>query len=289
MSSQIIQRYTQDDLKLTGFYTPGETSKTVSILIHGFTSDPYTHAFWHTITTQLAAKQQASILIQTRGTGLQTEFVKKDGSGSYLGSYFERIEEAHLDITSFIEFLIEQGYQSICLIGHSLGTIKAVRYLFEGKYQEKISKLVLLAPFDKNAFIEKKAGKRWDEYLKIAQEKVQQGQGLAIVPIPEWEDFAISYQTFYSWYNRSDLSCLWDFYRKDYNFPYLHKIKLPVLVILGDQDESITYPEFGVDSKMALSVIKKHLPQAQTVLIPNCNHTYWGHHDQIGREVSQFV
>jgi predicted alpha/beta hydrolase family esterase len=34
------------------------------------------------------------------------------------------------------------------LQGHSLGTFKIVRYLFEGKYADKINKLILLAPFD---------------------------------------------------------------------------------------------------------------------------------------------
>ena len=42
-----------------------------------------------------------------------------------------------------------QGYSEFILAGHSLGTIKSVRYLFEGEYADTIRSLILLAPFDK--------------------------------------------------------------------------------------------------------------------------------------------
>ena len=63
----------------------------------------------------------------------------------------ELLEEAHLDISAWIKFLLDEGYQEIILQGHSLGTIKVIRYLFEGEYKNKISKLILLAPFEKHA------------------------------------------------------------------------------------------------------------------------------------------
>ncbi len=217
-----------------------------------------------------------------------TEFLKTDGEGIFLGSYYEKLDDAHLDLSCFIDFLLQDGYKDIALIGHSLGTIKAVRYLFEGKYKDRVSKLVLLAPFDKNAFIEAKAPRKWKEFLTIAQKKVEEGKGREIVPVPEWEDFAMSYETFYSWYEQSDLSCVFDFYRPDYNFPILSQILVPVKVIIGENDPFIAYSQFGTSVEGNMATLKKYLKDCETVIIPGSGHTYFGAEDRVSVEVANF-
>lgn len=281
-----IQVTTEDQLKLNGLYKAGDKTKSAVILIHGFTSDFYSHKFYHSISQKLEGQGNAVVLAQTRGTGIVTEFL---GSDKYIGSYYEKIEEAHLDISAFIEFLLEEGYSKIVLSGHSLGTIKSVRYLFEGKYKDKIKKLVLLAPFDKNVFIEVKASGKWNEFLETAKQKINDGKGRDIVPVPEYEDFSMSYQTFYSWYIQDDLSCMWDFYRKDYDFPVMKKVNVPVKVILGSKDEFISYKGFGTTSKGCLETMKKNIKDCQTVLIEGSEHCYEGFEDEVADEVSKFV
>lgn len=252
-----IQVITNDKLKLNGLYKVGDKTKPVVVMIHGFTSDFYSHKFYHSISQKLESQGNAVILAQTRGTGIVTEFLKTDGSGEYIGSYYEKIEESHLDITAFIKFLLDEGYLEIILAGHSLGTIKAIRYLFEGEYKDKIKKLVLLAPFDKNAFMEVKAPNKWHEFVEIAKQKIAEGKGREIVPVPEYEDFAMSYQTFYSWYIQDDLSCIWDFYRNDYDFPTMKKINIPTKVIIGSKDEYLSYSGFGTTTESCMEVMKK--------------------------------
>lgn len=285
----LIQTFTKDDIKLSGLYLAGDKSKSACIFIHGFTTDFYSHDFYHAITNELEKKSNAIVFSQNRGTGIQTEFIKRDGNGVFLGSYYEKLEEAHMDISAFIEFLSNEGYEDFVLIGHSLGTIKAVRYLFEGEYKDKISKLVLLAPFDKNAFMEIKAPGKWHEFLKVAEGKIKEGKGNDIVPIPEYEDYAMSYETFYSWYRQTDLNRVWDFYKKDYDFPILQKIGIPVKVIVGEKDNFIAYPTLGVDAKQSLEVIKKYIKNSETVLIPNSGHTFFGFEKALAEEVGRFV
>jgi pimeloyl-ACP methyl ester carboxylesterase len=219
---------------------------------------------------------------------LYTEFIKKGGTGLNLGSYYERIEESHLDISAFVEILIKEGYQKIGLIGHSLGTIKAVRYLFEGEHKDKISRLILLAPFDKNAFLERNAPGKWQEQLAQAEAKIADGKAEEIVPIPEFEEYPITYRTFVSWYNQTDLSRIWDFYQKDYDFPILKQINIPVKVIIGSEDVFIAYPEFGVSTESAMDTIKKHIKDCETVVIKSSGHTYLGFEDQVADEVVSF-
>lgn len=284
-----IQVVTEDKFKLSGLYKEGDKNKEAVILIHGFTSDFYSHKFYHTIAEKLEDQGNAIVLAQTRGTGIQTELIKVNNDAEYLGSYFEKIEDAHLDISAFIEFLINEGYTKIVLAGHSLGTVKSVRYLFEGKHNDKITKLVLLAPFDKNAFMQVKAPNKWHEFIEIAKKKIDEGNGREIVPVPEWEDFAMSYTTFYSWYRQDDLSCIWDFYRKDYDFPTLQKINVPVKIIVGDKDDFFVYKQLGTTYDDAINVFTKYINNSETVLIKGAVHTYLDHEDEVANEVNKFV
>lgn len=288
-SYNLVQVTTQDDIKLSGLYTPGDTTKSAAIFVHGFTTDFYSHAFYHHLTSALKNKSHASILIQTRGTGLHTEFLKSDGNGTFIGSYYEKLSDAHLDISAFIQFLNQQGHSNIILIGHSLGTIKAVRYLFEGQHRDKISKLILLAPFDKNVFMEIKAPGKLAEFLKVAKQKIALGQGREIVPVPQYEDYPMSYETFYSWYEPTDLNKVWDFHKPDYDFPILQQITIPLKAILGDQDEFVTYPQYNVSPHTALNTIKKYCPNSQTTIIPNANHTFFNLESQLATEIISFL
>lgn len=284
-----IQVNTEDGFKLNGLYKEGDKNKVATILIHGFTSDFYSHKFYHSIAEKLESQSNAIILAQTRGTGIQTEFIKTNGDAEYLGSYFEKIEDAHFDISAYVEYLLNNGYTKIVLAGHSLGTIKSVRYLFEGKYKDKITKLVLLAPFDKNAFMEVKAPNKWHDFVEIAKEKIDQGKGREIVPIPEWEDFSMSYITFYSWYKQDDLSCMWDFFRKDYDFPILQKINIPVKIIVGDNDDFFVYKQLGTSYEDAVNVLNKFIKNSEFVLINGAVHTYINHDEEVANEVVKFI
>jgi hypothetical protein len=46
MKAELIQTITEDELILNGLYLDGDKNKPVTILIHGFTSDFYSHKFF---------------------------------------------------------------------------------------------------------------------------------------------------------------------------------------------------------------------------------------------------
>ncbi len=286
-----FQVATYDQLLLNGLLLPGSPEKTACIFIHGFTTDFYSHVFYHTMAKALSDNGHAFILAQNRGTGVQTEVMRVGKPTVFLGSYFEKLEDAHLDISAFIELLQTQGYKKFCLIGHSLGTIKVVRYLSEGKHADSIEKIILLSPFDKNAYMERKMPGMLQSYVSRAKQEVANGNSEAQVPIPEFEDYAISYETYVSWYADSELNNMWDFYRERnaYSFPALQKIAVPTRVVLGENDQFMLFPEFGVSPQSALACIEKHVPNCKTKLIPNCNHIFSGFEDQLAAIVQRFV
>lgn len=285
---QLVQTITSDELVLSGLFSSGDTSKSAVIFIHGFTSDFYTHPFYHEIADAIASKQQGFMLAQNRGTGIETEVTRSNGAIEYIGSYFEKLEDAHLDISAWIEFLKSLGYRKIILMGHSLGTIKAVRYLFEGKYKEDIEKLILLAPFDKNSYVEKKTDGGWLEHGKIAQKFVDEGKGRERIP-DTFDDFPMSYQTYFSWYKDDELGRMFDFYNPKYDFPVLSKITIPVKVIVGDKDDVLYMPEFNGSADEVGNILQKKIKKSKVNIIKGANHTFSGKEQEVVNEVITFL
>jgi pimeloyl-ACP methyl ester carboxylesterase len=269
-------------------YKNGDKSKSAVILIHGFTTDFYTCDFIQEIQESLSKKNIASIAIQNRGTGVHTEFHKEDGNNVFIGSFFEKLEEAHLDITAWIKFLLGQGYSKIILAGHSFGTFKSVRYLFEGENKDKVSKIVLLAPFDKNAYIERKAPGKIKEHLEIAKARIAEGKGFEIIP-EGYEDYEMSYQDFVSWYEDSELGNVFDFYKYGkYNFPILNKINIPGEVVVGDKDEYFYIPEFSTIGD-AENSLKENIKDLELHILNGSVHTYIGFEKEVAKLVTDFV
>lgn len=284
---KLVQVVSEDQLTLNGLLKE-RSSRSAIVFIHGFTGDFYAHKFIHSITNRLATADVTVLLAQTRGTGIATEFLV-GAAGLQVGSAYEKLEDAHLDISAFVALLEERGFDDIYLVGHSLGTVKTVRYLAEGSLADKIAGIVLLAPFDKNAYIERKLGPLRDEYLQNATAKVAAGEGAELVPVPEYEDFQMSFATYASWYTPSVLNAMWDFYDKEAKFEALTAISVPTLAILGDKDPYVDFPEFDVDAKRALEIIEEQVAVCSTELISNCDHCFRGHEDKVAQLVTDFI
>ncbi len=282
---QLAQTTTDDDLLLNGLYARGYRDRLACIYIHGFGSDFYSRPLYHSLADALLAQGNSLVLAQHRGTGLRTEFQKSTGVGISIGSLYERLEDAHYDISAWIKWLIAEGHDEIALIGHSVGTIKVIRYLFEGAYADKVKRLVLLAPFDKNAYLEHLAPNKWREYLASAESKVAAGKGDEVVS-SEYEQQPMSSTTFVSWYHSDELNEMFDFYRPDYEFPILSKISVPVKAIIGDQDICTIYPEFDVSPASAMEILEKRIPQCESTVIPGVDHVFSGFETEVAKEIS---
>src|SRR3989344_3537114 len=130
---QLLQISTSDGLDVHGFYVPSKGKKTAILHIHGFEGNFYDNNFVHVLADSLDEAGIGFLTVNTRGNGRDTDFSTVDNKLKRIGARYELLEEAHLDITAWLKFLIKEGYQQIVLQGHSLGTMKVVRYLFEGE------------------------------------------------------------------------------------------------------------------------------------------------------------
>lgn len=286
MTNQLLQTSTSDGIYLHGYYVPSETKKTAILHIHGFEGNFYENNFVHVLAKEMEAKGIGFLTVNTRGNGRDTEFNTVEGKYRKIGARYELLEDAHLDITAWLEVLLKEGYKEIVLQGHSLGTVKAVRYLFEGVYRDKIAKLILLAPFDKKGYmivqnIDTK------QMLAKAQEVVDQGRGDELIT-PEYGDGITSYKTFISWYKQDDLGRCFEFCSPDYDFPILKQIIIPTMIIVGSNDEYF-YPTNPKQPQEAMDILLSHIPNSEGRIIEGSVHSFRPHEDIMAQEVSSFV
>jgi pimeloyl-ACP methyl ester carboxylesterase len=285
--NQLIQIPTSDGLYLHGYYVTSESKETVVLHIHGFQGNFYENSFIYALANELESQNIGFLSVNTRGNGRDSDFNTVSGEIKRIGACYELLEEAHLDISAWIEFLIKEGYKKITLQGHSLGTIKAVRYLFEGKHKAKIDKLILLAPFDKKALMVNSGRTDIQELLDKAALKVAEGKGEEIITT-EFEDIEVSYKTFISWYQQDDLGRMFEFCSSDYDFPILKKINIPTKIIVGSEDEYFhqSNPEHPEE---AMEILLKNIPNAKGKLIKHAPHSFVPYEGELANEVSLFV
>lgn len=284
---KLVETATSDKLLLHGLFLDGDKDKPVVLHIHGFEGDFFTNNFVPTIAEKLRTGGFGFLAVQTRGLGSDYFVKTTNWEWKRYGAHYELLEEAHLDIDAWVGFLLAQGYKNIILQGHSLGTMKITRYLFEGKYADKINKLILLAPFDIFQLAENATKGKWKEYLKIAEEKVTEGKGEEIIP-KEYLDASMSYQTYVSHHKNTDFEHIFAFHDKDYGFPILRKIKLPVKAIVGTGDVFF-HPANPKKPDEAMAILEKHLEKFDGKLIEGAGHSYEGYEDKVANEVSAFV
>ena len=285
--NKLVQTTTSDGLYLHGYYVPSDNKKTVILHVHGFEGNFYENNFVHIMANELEREEIGFLTVNTRGNGRDTDFNTISGEYKRVGARYELLENAHLDISAWLEFLEREGYQEIILQGHSLGTMKVSRYLFEGEYKDKISKIILLSPFDKKGLMIASGRKEIDKLIIKAKEKIEQGKGDELTP-PELDDITLSYKTFISWYKQDDLGRVFDFCTPGYDFPTLKKIGIPTKIIVGSKDEYFHVTDFEHPEK-AMSLMLKHLPNAQGKIIDGALHSYKGYEKILSQEIIAFV
>lgn len=278
----LVEMHTEDKLILHGLFVAPKNDNPTMIYLHGWEGNFYQNRFIKSIAATLESKGYGFLSIRTRSSDLISELPTTDGKWMKAGSWNQKLEDAHIDISAAVKFLKDEGYNNIILSGHSLGTMKVVRYLFEGKYRAEIQKLVLISPFD-NAFILYAGGEQEQlEKLKIAKQHINAGFGEEFIS----GGFAytnMSWKTFASWGNMDDFGKMWWFSNKEYDFPVLTKINIPVRTVIGSIDEHV------YDKEEAMNIMKKYIKNFDYQIIENALHSYLGFEDELAKIIYDFV
>ncbi len=286
-SNKLLQVETSDGLFMHGYYVPSVDKKAVILHVHGFEGNFYENKFVHVLANTLEQEGIGFLSVNTRGNGKDTDFNTTAGKLQKIGARYELLEEAHIDISAWVEYLVTEGYERIILQGHSLGTVKAVRYLFEGQYKDKIASLILLAPFDKKAGMVANGRTDLDNLLKKANTIVKEGRETELIA-NEFGDGDMSYKTFISWYSQDDLGRMFEFCSKSYTFPVLKKISVATKIIVGSKDEYF-HNSNNDHPEEAMNILLSNIPNAKVKIITNAPHSFAPHEKEMAKEVVLFV
>lgn len=269
----LVKITTKDGLDFEGFFSEGSKDKPAVIYIHGMFGDYKTPNFVNSLKEELIENGFAYLATNNRGEG--------DSSRN------ELLEESHLDISADIKFLTDKGHNKIILIGHSAGTVKVVRYIFEGEYKDNVTKLILLAPIDPLGGRIAHGRNNIEEFLKRAQEKVDEGKGTEMIT-SEFDHDGVSYQTFISWYKRDDLGRMFEFCNKEYDFPILNQIKVSVKAIAGTKDEYL-HPSNPDHPEEAMNILSKHIQNFEYKIIDGSGHNFNGFEKELVGKIMNFI
>ncbi len=289
MDGVLVETITDDKLVLHGVYSGGKEVSMVVLHVHGFEGNFYENKFIGFVGRELVGKGVGFLTGNTRGAEKIKVFRTSDDEYVTLGARYERLEDAYRDIDSWIEAIdrICNTKVEIVLQGHSLGTMKVVRYLKEGRYKDRVRGLILLAPFDKNAFLRQIADKPIEELLDLAQKQIDQGRGRNLFDFAPKEE-RMSAVTFVSWYGQDDAGRVFDLSHKEYNFPALTSIEVPTLVAVSRDDEFF-HSSNPSDPEEAMAIFEKYIKQVKTKLFADGGHGFGDREEELGELISEFV
>ena len=265
-------------------------NKEVVISIHGMTSNCFKKR--NVIIADKVKEKLDYYTFNTRGSEIAKNIVKKkDGKiiKEFGGTAFEDVLEGEYDIYGAIDKLIEMGYTSIYLQGHSLGCTKIV-YTYNkmlennDKRLQYIKGIILLSLVDIPSALKFFLGDKYDYYVKMALDKEKDGKELEIMP-PDSFIHPMSVKSFlrYAFYNKEI-----DFINieKDPNLVTLNKIKIPLFMRWGNINELILE-----DAKTYSEIVNKAInnPNKDISYIDGADHSYHGREEELANQIANFL
>ncbi len=276
MRYPIVKVKTRDNLWLHALHLRATDGKTVFLNVHGTAGNFYEEYFIKTLVESLVSRGVSMLSTNNRGVGVYDAW---QGNGAAV----EKFSDCVIDIDAWIEFAVEQGYEKIILSGHSLGTEKVTYYMSYGKYADNVSALVLLAPATSPGS-EPLLVKNYEAKLKEARNLVDEGKGDVFLDRSAYG--GIMPKSAESYIDFSDLNPEFDdalpFHKK--RLPSFGKIKIPILAVIGDQEEYTVIP-----IAEALDLIRKENGNAKAVQIANCDHDFQGKEEKLSEILIQFI
>lgn len=282
-----------DGVLLNGFlYESKEKTQDVILAVHGMTSNCFKKR------DELIAKKANEVGIDyfgfnNRGSEL-VKYIKKNIDGEkeekLAGTSYEDVLEGYEDIVGAVLKLKELGYKNIYLQGHSLGCTKIVYTYNELKEEneddilENIKGIILLSLIDIPNALKFYLGDKFEECLKLAEEKQEEGKQLEFMP-KEAFIHPISVKTFLR-YARDYQEIDFANYGEDRELSKLNQLTVPLFMRWGNKNEMIMQ-----DTEELVSLVNGSISNSNKDInyIEGANHTYTGKEEILAEQIVQFI
>ena len=191
MHAELVRTQTRDGLRLDGALAEpilarsaskglplqGSSIPTAAILLHGVAGNFYNSSTFESVIPRLLDLGLVVLTVNTRGH--DSVYSATLGTvRSRLGAAYETVDDCRADLAAWIAFLVARGHQSIVLIGHSLGAIKAV-YSQALEKSPHVAAVIAISPprLSYAAFMNAPESSIFFESFHAAEQMVNEGRG----------------------------------------------------------------------------------------------------------------
>ena len=282
---------TADNVELFGLLQkPNTDTDEVVISIHGMQSNCYKKRE-DILAKNITEAGIAYFAFNNRGTEIMCYTKKTDGTKTLNGgSAYEDVLESYYDIKGAINKMLELGYTKIHLQGHSLGCTKVV-YTYNKLKEEKdtvlnnVKSVILLSLVDLVDLQKYDLGiEKYNKVLEYAIQKENKGEIMDLLPFDSF-DHPISVKTYLRYYRDNkdiDFAKFWD---KNYTFPELNNIQIPLFLTWGEKDLIVQ------DLKELIKFLKEKIqnPNLNIGYIKDTDHGYTKKEADLAKEIMEFV
>ena len=226
-----VQITTSDSVRLDGLYGKGNGKNQFDfdavIMLHGLLGNFYGSRLLNGLAEHFFEEGVATFRVNTRGhDGIN--ITPKGLSALRLGSAYEIVDDCRYDIEAAANFLLEKGHQRVCLLGHSLGAIKAL-YSQGILSHPQITSLISLSATRLNydQFLETEGGDTYQANYERAIKLIKYDKPKELMEIDFPFPTVISAEAYVDKYGPES--------RYDW-FTNADQIKLPTLLMFGEKE-----------------------------------------------------
>jgi alpha-beta hydrolase superfamily lysophospholipase len=268
---EVLRVKTKDDFFLDGLvFEPKKKGEIALIYVHGLGGTFYGNP---TRLQEYAKKCEdngfAFFSFNNRGNNV---IIRLDKEGKEklesvdCGSAFEKFSDCVFDLDAYISEAEKRGYRKIILIGHSSGANKVVHYLYK-KPKNKVSLAVLSGAVSDVPMIKKMLGKGYERAIEYAKKAKSKGELLPYELVFQY----CSAERFLNLATEKSEEDVFQYYLKNPQWKEMKSIKIPVLAIIGENDQYAT-----IDVKEILEKYKKVNSLIESEIVKGADHSFRG-------------
>jgi len=281
---ELVQVRTADGVRLDGALAVSKGAELhrgspvdAAIVVHGTGSNFYTSSIGEGLAPKLLADGLTVLRINTRGHDVISNAATLQGPRR-IGSSLEKVEDCCHDLLGWTEFLVERGFRSIAVIGHSLGGIKTV-YSAVHSPHPAVQRLVVVSPprLAHGYYLSSEQRETFESHYREAEQSVAAGKPDELIQIRFPLPFLVSASSFLEKYGPDE----------KYNFlRYLGQIAVPALFTFGTVElQEVNFrglPEAITEATSARQNIR-------VVTVDGANHSYTGKIDELSHNIRSWL
>lgn len=279
---QLVNCRTSDGLTLPGALWPAASPAFPGGVDAALFSHGSMGSFYGQPTAGLAQRFAAAGLPSMTLSNRGHDVLWFDGESGHVGHAVEKLTDSALDFTAALDVLEALGHRRIALLGHSLSGSKSLHFAAHHDDPRLAAVVSLSGPrLSGTRFRASRYKAVFEKTQRLAEEMVAKGRGDDIFeaeyPMPAaGHPHYATYRRWLEKYAGEEFA----------GVRYADRIRVPLLMVVGDQENVVVSQEDFADDMVAAAV---NSPMVEKCLIPDCAHRYIGRLDTIAEKILDWL